>query len=148
MRFPLFSSSSHEIDHNVPSRQKFVTGDYVGDPYQYQIWCKSAQWRPQEKCMIYNQNFIYLFTYLYFFGGNSPTGQTGRRIITLTGSNDTDSRNAVPFRGFIDCCPFRESNSLKPLFWGGAVNRRFKSNALNIQTFILSKEIQDGGRFP
>ena len=33
---------------------------------------------------------------------NSPTGQTRRRIFTLGGSNDADSRKGVPFWGFID----------------------------------------------
>ena len=35
---------------------------------------------------------------------NSPTGQT-RRIFTLDGSNDADSRKDVPFRGFVDIAP-------------------------------------------
>ena len=33
---------------------------------------------------------------------NSPTGQTRRRIFTLDGSNDADSRKGVPFKGFVD----------------------------------------------
>ena len=33
---------------------------------------------------------------------NSPTGQTRRRIFTLDGSNDADSRKDVPFGGFVD----------------------------------------------
>jgi len=36
-----------------------------------------------------NEIFIYLFTPFF---GNSPTGQTRRRIFTLDGSNDADSR--------------------------------------------------------
>ena len=36
---------------------------------------------------------------------NSPTGQTRRRIFTLTGSNDADSRKDVPFGGFVDIAP-------------------------------------------
>ena len=33
---------------------------------------------------------------------NSPTGQTCRRIFTLDGSNDADSRKHVPFGAFVD----------------------------------------------
>jgi len=33
---------------------------------------------------------------------NSPTGQTRRRIFTLDGSNDANSRKDVPFGGFVD----------------------------------------------
>ena len=36
---------------------------------------------------------------------NSPTGQTRRRIFTLDGSNDADSRKDVPFGGFVDIAP-------------------------------------------
>jgi len=50
--------------------------------------------------MKYNENFIYLFIYTFFM--NSPTGQTRRRIFTLNGSNDADSRKDVPFGGFVD----------------------------------------------
>jgi len=45
------------------------------------------------------------FFYLYLFFMNSPTGQTGRRIFTLDGSNDADSRKDVPLRGFVDIAP-------------------------------------------
>ena len=55
---------------------------------------------------------------------NSPTGQTRRRIFTLDGSNDADSRNDVPFRGFVDIVPhFGGEIPQNPNFWG--VNRRF-----------------------
>ena len=40
---------------------------------------------------------------------NSPTGQTRRRIFTLDGSNDADSRKDVPFGGFFD---------IDTYFWG------------------------------
>ena len=33
---------------------------------------------------------------------NSPTGQAHRRIFTLDGSNDVDSRKDAPFGGFVD----------------------------------------------
>jgi len=50
---------------------------------------------------------------------NSPTGQTRRRIFTLDGSNDADSRKDVPFGGFGDITPhFGVKFSEKPQFWG------------------------------
>ena len=57
---------------------------------------------------------------------NSPTGQTRRRIFTLDGSNDADSRKDVYFGSFVDIAPH---------FWGkypknpnfGGVNRRFQA---------------------
>jgi len=42
---------------------------------------------------------------------NSPTGQTRRRIFTLDGSNDADSRKDVPFGGLVDTAPH--------FLWGG-----------------------------
>jgi len=36
---------------------------------------------------------------------NSPTDQARRRIFTLYGSNDADSRKDVPFGGFVDIDP-------------------------------------------
>jgi len=51
-----------------------------------------------------NNEIFYLSIGLHFFG-NSPTGQTRRRIFTLDGSNDADSRKGVPFGGFVDIAP-------------------------------------------
>ena len=57
---------------------------------------------------------------------NSPTGQTRRRIFTLDGSNDADSRKDVPFGGFVDIVPhFGGEIPPKKQFWG--VNRRFQA---------------------
>jgi len=36
---------------------------------------------------------------------NSPTSQTRRRIFTLDGSHDADSRKDVSFGGFVDIAP-------------------------------------------
>jgi len=36
---------------------------------------------------------------------NSSTGQTRRRIFTLDGSNDADSRKDMPFVSFVDIAP-------------------------------------------
>jgi len=50
---------------------------------------------------------------------NSPTGQTRRRIFTLDGSNDADSRKDVPFGGFVDIAPhFGGEIPRKPQFLG------------------------------
>ena len=50
-----------------------------------QIWCKSPNWELLDNCVKYNQSlFIY---YLYPLFRNSSTGQTGRQIFVLDGSN-------------------------------------------------------------
>ena len=50
---------------------------------------------------------------------NSPTGQTRRRIFTLDGSNDADSRKDVPFGGFVDIAShFGGKIPPKPQFLG------------------------------
>jgi len=46
-----------------------------------------------------------LFLFMSFFG-NSPTGQTRRRIFTHGGSNDADSRKDVPFGDCSHSSPF------------------------------------------
>jgi len=62
---------------------------------------------------------------------NSPTGQTRRRIFTLDGSNDADSRKDVPFWGFVDIAlHFGGEIPRKPQFWG--VNRRFRAKRAKI----------------
>jgi len=51
----------------------------------------------------YNEKFFcYLFIYTFF---RELTGQTRRRIFTLDGSNDEDSRKGVPFGCFVDVAP-------------------------------------------
>jgi len=78
-----------------------------------QIWCKSvdgASGQMGENC-------------LYLFFMNSPTGQTRRRIFTLDGSNDADSRKDV---GFVDTAlHFRGKIPENPNF--GGVNSRFQA---------------------
>ena len=57
---------------------------------------------------------------------NSPTGQTRRRIFTLDGSNDADSRKDVPFGGFVGIAShFGVKYPKTPNFWG--VNRCFQA---------------------
>jgi len=77
-----------------------------------------------------------VFFYLYLFVINSPTGQTRRRIFTLDGSNDADSRKDVPFGGFIDIAPHFGVEIPKNPNFGGVV---FKPNGQNIESFMLSK---------
>jgi len=73
-----------------------------------------------------NENF-YLFIYLFIpFFINSHTGETRRRIFTLDGSNDADSRKDVPFGGFVDIAShfgvkYRQNPNI------GGVNRRFRA---------------------
>jgi len=59
---------------------------------------------------------FYLFIYTFFYFMNSPTGQTRRRIFTLDGSNDADSRKDVPFGGFVDIAPRFVYKTPKPQF--------------------------------
>ena len=69
---------------------------------------------------------------------NSPTGQTRRRIFTLDGSNDADSRKDVPFGGLVEIAPhFRGEIPRKPQFLGRI--GVFKPNGQNIESFMLSK---------
>ena len=98
-----------------------------------------------------------------------------RRIFTLDGSNDADSRKDVPFGGFVDIAPhFAGETPRKPHFWG--VNRRFQAKLKKFGKFhvietpasittkfcttmetikwsswvvpIGTQQIQDGGRPP
>ena len=83
-----------------------------------QIWWKSVD---GGKWVKYND-----FFYLYPFFMNSPTGQTRRRIFTLDGSNDADSRKDVPLGSFVDIAShFGCEIPQPPNFWG--VNRRFQA---------------------
>ena len=56
---------------------------------------------------------------MYTFFVNSPTGQTRRRIFTLDGSSDADSRKDVRFEGFVDIA----------LHFGGERHRPMASTA-------------------
>ena len=62
---------------------------------------------------------------------NSPADQTRRRIFTLDGSNDADSRKRVPFGGFVDMAArFGVKSPENPNF--GGVNRCFSSQTRKI----------------
>jgi len=70
---------------------------------------------------------------------NSPTGQTRRRIFTLDGSNDADSRKYVSFGGFVDIAAHfgGEKTHKTPIF--GAWIGVFEPNGQNIKSFMYSK---------
>jgi len=114
-------SNPHRIHTPSPITKKFVASDYVGDPYG----CAKFGANPSTggllgKWVKYNEIFfIYLFIPFFM---NSPTGQTRRRIFTLYGSNDVDSRKDVPFGGFVgfvDIAPhFGGEIPQKPRFLG------------------------------
>ena len=86
----------------------------------------------------YNQNYFYLYLF-----GNSPTGQTRRRIFTHDGSNDADSRKDVPFLWIFHIAPDLGGQKLqKPQFWG--VNRRFQAKlakSKNVHIFKTTASI-------
>ena len=117
-------------------------------------------WRPLRLCQIrcisvhggllgtwvkYNQNYFYWkYSFTIQNGsnapfGNSPTGQTRRRIFTHDGSNDADSRKDVPFFGNFSHCPqFRGSKTPKTPNFGAWIGV-FKPNSRNRKTCIFSK---------
>ena len=106
---------------------------------------------------------------------NSPTGQTRRRIFTLDGSNDADSRKDVPFGGFVDIASHLGVKYPQNPNFGG-MNRRFPAKRAKYWQFhviettastltkfdvtiettkwsswvvpIGAQQIQDGGRLP
>jgi len=101
----------------LTNHQKFVTGDYIGGPTAVPYLVQIRPWWLLGKWVKYNK-IIYLFIYTFFM--NSPTSQTRRRIFTLDGSNDADSRKGVPFGGFVDTAPnFGGEIPRNPPFLGG-----------------------------
>jgi len=110
-------STPHRINTPWPITKKFGTGDYVGSPYG----CAKFGANPSMGGFWANGWNItkIFFIYLYLFFMNSPKGQTRRRIFTLDGTNDADSRKDVPFGSFVDIAPhFRGEIPRKPQFLG------------------------------
>jgi len=62
------------------------------------------RWKLLGKWVKYNEIVFFIILCIPFFG-NSPTGQTRRRIFVFDGANDAASRKDVPFRGFVDTAP-------------------------------------------
>jgi len=56
------------------------------DPYNFQLWR-------------FKLGAFFLTHSVYTFFGDTPTGQTPRRIFTRDGSNDAVSGKGVPFGG-------------------------------------------------
>jgi len=127
----------HRIHTPWPITKKIGTSDCVGNPYG----CAKFGANPSMGGFWTNgwNITIFLFIYFYLFFINSPTGQTRRRILTLDGSSDADSRKDVPFGGFVDIAPHfgREIPPKTPIF--GAWIGVFKPNGQNIESFMLSK---------
>ena len=84
----------------MTDHEKIVPSDYVGDPYGFAKFSAN----PSKVSLGQRMNYKGFFLFILFFG-NSPTGQICRQIFTLDGLNDADSRNGVPFRGFVDIDP-------------------------------------------
>jgi len=115
-------STPHRIDTSQPITKKFVTGDYVGDPYG----CAKLGAYPSTGGRLgtwvkYNQNYFYLCPLF----GNSPTGQTRQRILTHDSSNDADSRKDAPFKEFFYIAS-HVNGQIPPKTICG-VNRRFQA---------------------
>ena len=93
-------STAYRINTPWPITKKFGTNNYVGCPYS----CAKFGANPSMGGFWANGwNITNIFFYLFIpFFINSPTGHTRRRIFTLDGSNDADSRKDVPFGGFVD----------------------------------------------
>jgi len=76
-----------------------------------------------------NKIFIYLFTPFF---GNSATGQTRRRILTLDGSNDADSRKDEDVLFGVSLImlliSWVKSPTQKNNFW--VVNKRFQAEQI------------------
>jgi len=72
------------------------------------------------------------FLFILFFG-NSPTRQTRRRIFTLGGSNDVDSRKGVLFGVWFILLAILEMKSSKtPNFFGGGRKQAVSSQTAKI----------------
>ena len=95
-------SNRHRIDTPQPITKKFVTGDYVGDPYG----CAKLGAYPYTGGFLAHGWNITKIIFIYApFLRNSPTGQTRLRIFTHDSSNDADSRKDVPFLGIFHIAP-------------------------------------------
>jgi len=112
-------STPYRIDTPEPITTKFVTGDYVDDPYS----CAKFDAHPSTEGFWANgwniTEILFIYLFMPHFFGNSPTGQTCWRIFTHDGSNDVDSRKDVTFLGFVDTAPHLGGKTpQKPQFWG------------------------------
>jgi len=68
---------------------------------------------------------------------NSPIGMIRRRIFTLGGSNDADSRKDVPFGGFVDIAPHSGGKIPPKSQFLGGMNRRFQAKLAKYCKFYI-----------
>ena len=87
-------------------------------PTDVQSLMQIRPWGLLGKWVKYKKNYLFIYLFIYTLFGNSPTGQTRRRIFTLDGSIDADSRKDVPFGGFVDIAPHFRGDIPKKTIWG------------------------------
>ena len=103
----------HRIDTAQQITKKFVTGDYVSDPYGC---AKLGVYLSTRGFWAYGWNITkIIFIYAPFLGTHL---QTRRRIFTHDCSNDADSRRDVPFWGLFHIAPHLGVNNPKTLILG------------------------------
>jgi len=125
--------ATHRIHSTWSITKKFVASDYVGDPYGCVKFGTNPSTGASGQMGELQLNF-YLFIYLFIpFFINSPTVQTRRRVFTLDGSNDADSRKNVPFGGFVDTA-FHFGGEI-PNCWG--VYKRFQAKRAKYWKFYV-----------
>ena len=107
-----WQNSTPQNPHCLTDQQKFVTGDYVGDPYG----CAKFGANPPTRSFWekYNKDIFYLYL-VYAFLVDTCTGQTSRRIFTMV-AQTTWSRTKVRLLEFVD---------IALNFWG--LNRSFQA---------------------
>jgi len=118
----------------LTDRQKFVTGDLVGDHYT----CAISGANPPTGVFCVNITiFAYLFILLF---GNSHIGQKRLQTVALDDSNDADLTYAMVYfwgTGW-HCSSFKGTNPPKTSILGAWISI-FKPNTQNIKTCILRK---------
>jgi len=109
--------------HPLTDHHKIGTNDYFCGTYS----CAKFGANPTMGCFWANWWNITIFIYLCIhFYTNSHIGQIRRRIFTVDGSNDVDSRRDVSFGGFVNIVPYFGSE-IPPKIQFSRVNRRFQA---------------------
>ena len=127
-------STPHRIDTPQPITKKFITDDYIGDPY---VCAKLGAYPSTKDFWAHGWNVTkIIFIYALFFR-NSPTGQTSRRIFTHDDSNDAVSRRYVLFGEFFTLLFILGVNNPKTPNFGAWIGL-FKPNSRNRKTSIFS----------
>jgi len=119
------------LPHLYLIARKFVTHDYIGDPYCCTRFDANL---PTGISWAFVWNITNFF-YIYCHFGYSPTSHTARRIFTCDSSNDADSCKRVPFLGFVDIADHLGDQICQKI---GVVNKCYQPNVINIETFVLS----------